>query len=154
MDSSDVHLPQNITLTGYVPLEILHEGQYTLVYRALRSEDHTSVIVKTSQPQVPLRFSDHLAFRNQFTIGRHLNHPGIIQLFSLEPCQQTYALIMEDFQGIALSEFLQSAVALLEGLKIALQLADILHYLSQQRVLHKDIKPANILIHPQTLQVK
>ncbi|NEN88754.1 MAG: AAA family ATPase, partial [Okeania sp. SIO3H1] len=39
-------------------------------------------------------------------------------------------------------------------LKIAIQLADILHKLYQNRVIHKDIKPANILIHPQTQQVK
>ncbi|WP_299403791.1 PAS domain S-box protein [Acaryochloris sp. IP29b_bin.148] len=148
------HQPHITPCSGYELLEILYEGEYTLVYRARRSEDRASVIVKTSQPQVPLRFPDHLAFRKQFTIGRHLNHPGIIQLFSLDPYQQTYALIMEDVQGIALSEFLQSTVALQDGLKIALQLADVLHYLGQQRILHKDIKPANILIHPQTLQIK
>ncbi|MGR3277695.1 AAA family ATPase [Acaryochloris marina NIES-2412] len=154
MEHSSVRLPHHIILQGYDPLEILHEGQNTLVYRALRIEDRTSVIIKTSAPHVALPYSDDLAFRNQFTIGHHLNHPGIIQLFSLEPCNHTYALVMEDVQGIPLSEFLQSSVSLKDGLSIALQLAEVLHYLGQQRILHKDIKPANILIHPQTLQVK
>jgi serine/threonine protein kinase len=39
-------------------------------------------------------------------------------------------------------------------LGIAMQLADILHELHQHRVIHKDIKPANILIHPESKQVK
>ncbi|MGD2183194.1 GAF domain-containing protein [Lusitaniella coriacea] len=39
-------------------------------------------------------------------------------------------------------------------LKIGIQLADILHGLYQNGVIHKDIKPANILIHPVTKQVK
>ncbi|WP_299405591.1 protein kinase, partial [Acaryochloris sp. IP29b_bin.148] len=154
MDPSAVCRFRNIAPTGYEPLEILHEGQHTLVYRALRSEDQTSVIIKTSAPQLTLRSSDHLVFHHQFTIGHPLDHPGIIQMWGLEPCNHSYALVMEDMQGVPLSAFLQSPVSLTDGLVIALQLADILHYLSQQRVLHKDIKPANILIHPQTLQVK
>ncbi|HLO48477.1 MAG TPA: AAA family ATPase, partial [Kamptonema sp.] len=43
---------------------------------------------------------------------------------------------------------------LAEFLNIALQLTDILHYLYQNCVIHKDIKPANILINPDTKQVK
>ncbi|WP_299402340.1 PAS domain S-box protein [Acaryochloris sp. IP29b_bin.148] len=154
MNHSNVRLPQKLIPKGYAPLELLHEGRYSLVYRALRSADQTTVIIKTTPPQVALRASDHLAFRNQFNIGHDLKHPGIIQVLGLEPCNHSYALIMEDVQGIALSQFLQAAVSLQDGLTIALQLADILQYLSQQQILHKDIKPANILIHPQTLQVK
>lgn len=39
-------------------------------------------------------------------------------------------------------------------LGIAVQLADIFHHLHQHRVIHKDIKPANLLIHPESKQVK
>ncbi|BDM81052.1 hypothetical protein AM10699_39190 [Acaryochloris marina MBIC10699] len=154
MDLSDMRLTPSARLSGYTPLEMLHEGQKTQVYRALRVTDQQPVVIKTTPPQVILRFSDHLAFRNQFTISQNLDHPGIITTYGLESYDQTYALVMEDIQGIPLSQFLQSSVSLKDGLNIALQLADVLHYLGQQRVLHKDIKPANILIHPQTLQVK
>ncbi|UJB70361.1 PAS domain S-box protein [Acaryochloris sp. 'Moss Beach'] len=149
-----MRLTPSARLSGYTPLEMLHEGQKTQVYRALRTIDQQSVVIKTTPPQVVLRFSDHLAFRNQFAISHNLDHPGIITTFGLESYDQTYALVMEDIQGIPLSQFLQVSVALKDGLRVALQLAEILHYLGQQRVLHKDIKPANILIHPQTLQVK
>ncbi|KAI9130701.1 PAS domain S-box protein [Acaryochloris sp. CCMEE 5410] len=149
-----MRLTPSARLSGYTPLEMLHEGQKTRVYRALRVIDQQPVVIKTTPPQVILSFSDHLAFRNQFTISHNLDHPGIITTYGLESYDQTYALVMEDIQGIPLSQFLQSSISLKVGLKIALQLADVLHYLGQQRVLHKDIKPANILIHPQTLQVK
>jgi hypothetical protein len=62
---------------------------------------------------------------------------------------------MEDFGGISLREYTKTnPLSLLEVLKIAQQLSTILHELHQNRVIHKDIKPANILIHPETKQVK
>ena len=56
---------------------------------------------------------------------------------------------------MALGKYLQQqSLTLTEVLAIALQIADILHDLIQHRVVHKDIKPANILIHPDSKQVK
>ncbi|MEO0685005.1 MAG: serine/threonine-protein kinase PknK, partial [Cyanobacteria bacterium J06649_11] len=48
----------------------------------------------------------------------------------------------------------QQPLKLSDTLAIAIQLADILKELHQHRVIHKDIKPANILIHPDSKQVK
>ena len=45
-------------------------------------------------------------------------------------------------------------LAIREFLAVAVQLAEIFHGLYLNRVIHKDIKPANILIHPETQQVK
>ncbi|HLO49560.1 MAG TPA: AAA family ATPase, partial [Kamptonema sp.] len=102
-------------------------------------------------------------FRNQYTIAKSLNFPRIIQPLSLEPYHNSYALIMEDFGGVSLSTYLQlgidasqpsKSLPSAEFLQIALQLTDTLHYLYQNRVIHKDIKPANILINPDTKQIK
>jgi hypothetical protein len=41
-------------------------------------------------------------FRNQYTIAKNLNFPGIIQTYSLESYRNGYALIVEDFGGISL----------------------------------------------------
>ncbi len=48
----------------------------------------------------------------------------------------------------------QHPLSLTEILDIAIQLAAILHELHQNRVIHKDIKPANILIHPDSKHIK
>ncbi|MEM9541549.1 MAG: AAA family ATPase, partial [Cyanobacteria bacterium P01_E01_bin.42] len=69
-----------------------------------------------------------------------------------------YALIMEDFGGISLDEARGngqfSSLTIPQFLQIAIQLAEILHHLHRNCVIHKDIKPANILIHPETQQIK
>uniref|UniRef100_UPI001CFD3436 ATP-binding protein n=1 Tax=Microseira wollei TaxID=467598 RepID=UPI001CFD3436 len=100
-------------------------------------------------------FHDLLQFRNQYTLAKNLDIPGIIRPYSLEPYRNSYALVMEDFGGVSLRDYVRNqSLSLAEVWEIALQVADILHNLHACRVIHKDIKPANILIHPETKQVK
>lgn len=50
-------------------------------------------LLKTPYPS----FSELVQFRNQYTIAKNLNYSGIVQTYSLEPFQNGYALVMEDF---------------------------------------------------------
>ena len=96
-----------------------------------------------------------MQFRNQYTIAKNLAIPGIVRPLSLEPWQNGYALILENFDGISLQRYARDrSLALPETLDVAIQLASILHDLCQHRVVHKDIKPANILIHPESKQIQ
>jgi len=63
---------------------------------------------------------------------------------------------MEDFGGISLKEWGvgESVESLIEFLQIAIALCNTLDLLYRERIIHKDIKPANILINPETKQVK
>ncbi|MDY7016302.1 MAG: serine/threonine-protein kinase, partial [Cyanobacteriota bacterium] len=141
-------------LPCYQLVEQLYDGSRTLVYRGISESDRQSVIIKILRNPYP-SFNELVGFRNQHAIARHLEHPTIVRPLTLERCGNGYALVMPDDGAIALSEYWQqSKRALSEFLNIALQLTEALQYLSQQRVIHKDIKPANILIHPQTRQVK
>jgi len=147
-----------ITLHGYHLTEKLYNGSKTIVYRGIRwldaLEEQQLVAIKLLQREYP-DFNELLQFRNQYTIAKNLDHPGIVRSYSLEPWKNSYALVMEDFGGISLREYVEErSLSLTEFLDIALQLADILNYLYHQHIIHKDIKPANILIHPETKQVK
>ncbi|MBF2026956.1 MAG: AAA family ATPase [Oscillatoriales cyanobacterium C42_A2020_001] len=141
-------------IAGYTIVEQLYLGSRTVVYRAVQANSQHPVVIKVLRRDYPT-FSELVQFRNQYTIAKNLNIPGIVQPLSLESVGGGYALVMEDWGGVALSKYTKQP--LLDGtqvLAIALQLADILHDLSQYRVVHKDLKPANILIHPETKQVK
>ena len=150
-------------ISGYSILEQVYCASKTLVYRGIREKDSVPVIIKILACEYP-NFSELLQFRNQYTITKNLNIPGIVHPFSLESYGNSYILVMEDFGGVSLNEyrinigyqcFLDSPISFLqEFLSIALQLVDILHDLYQSRIIHKDIKPANILINPATKQVK
>ncbi|MEH2235379.1 ATP-binding sensor histidine kinase [Nostoc sp.] len=143
-----------LTIAGYQIIEQLYSGSRTQVYRAVREGDRLPVVIKLLKQEYPT-FSELVQFRNQYAIAKNLDIPGIIKPYSLEAYNNGYALVMEDFGGISLREFTQGKTLTLEQfIPIALQLLDILHQLHQQRVIHKDIKPANILIHPHTKQIK
>ncbi|WP_373534944.1 AAA family ATPase [Microcoleus sp.] len=146
--------PTSIQIPNYQITKTVYAGSRTIVYRAVRTDDQLPVIIKLMKRQYPT-FSELVQFRNQYSIAKNLDIPGIVKPYSLEPYHNGYALVMEDFGGISLEQFTQKKTLTIEEfLHIALSLTDILHSIHQQRVIHKDIKPANILIHPDTKQVK
>ncbi|MDF5738471.1 MULTISPECIES: trifunctional serine/threonine-protein kinase/ATP-binding protein/sensor histidine kinase [unclassified Nostoc] len=143
-----------VTIPGYQVSEELYNGSRTLVYRAVREIDSLPVVIKLLKNPYP-SFSELVQFRNQYTIAKNLNSPLIIQTYSLEPYQNGYALVMQDFGGISLErEMGAKQHPLMEFLLLAISLCDTLDILIRDRIIHKDIKPANILIHPETKQVK
>ncbi|MBN3871486.1 ATP-binding sensor histidine kinase [Nostoc sp. JL33] len=144
-----------VTIPGYRISEELYNGSRTLVYRGYRETDSLRVVIKLLKNPYP-SFSELVQFRNQYTIAKNLNSPLIIQTYSLQAYQNGYALVMEDFGGISLKEWVtgESLRNLTEFLQIAIALCNTLDILYRDRIIHKDIKPANILINPETKQVK
>ncbi|MEH2408603.1 MAG: serine/threonine-protein kinase PknK [Nostoc sp.] len=146
------------SIPGYQVSEQLYNGSRTLVYRGYRETDHKPVVIKLLKNPYP-GFGELVQFRNQYTIAKNLNSPLIIATYSLEPCQNGYALVMEDFGGISLKDYFisvetRSIASLQEFLQIAIALCNTLDILYRERIIHKDIKPANILINPETKEVK
>ncbi len=146
--------PQLPEISGYIITEQLYLGSRILVYRGVRYNQQLFVAIKVLQRKYPT-FGELVQFRNQYAITKNLSIGGIIQPLSLETFGNGYALVMPDWGGISLDKYIQQqSLDLTEKLAIALQITDILHELHQHRIIHKDIKLANILIHPESKQVK
>ena len=143
-----------LTLAGYEERELAYAGSRTLVYRGVCTSDRQPVAIKVLRNPNP-SFQELVQFRNQYILARELEHPHIVQPLSLERYGNSYALIMPDSGAIALSEYWRSLKpSRQEFLSLAIQIADALHYLSRQRIIHKDIKPANIIIQPKTHHIE
>ncbi|MEH2224183.1 ATP-binding protein, partial [Nostoc sp.] len=146
-----------INIPGYRIYDLLYNGSRTVVYRGYRETDSLPVVIKLLKNPYP-SFSELLSFRNQYTITKNLNSPLIVQTYSLQAYQNGYALVMEDFGGISLNDWrvrgTQQSISIKEFLEIAIALCNTLDILYRERIIHKDIKPANILINPETKQVK
>ncbi|WP_228058714.1 ATP-binding protein [Nostoc sp. LEGE 06077] len=147
-----------LKILGYQLSEELYNGLRTLVYRGYREVDNKPVVIKLLKNPYP-SFSELVQFRNQYTIAKNLHTSGIIETYNLEPYQNGYVIVMEDFGGISLKDYFiskkpQFAGFLHEFLEIAIALCNILDKLYRYDIIHKDIKPSNILINPETKQVK
>ncbi|WP_017651913.1 ATP-binding sensor histidine kinase [Fortiea contorta] len=147
-----------VRISGYQISEELYNGSRAIVYRGYRETDSLPVVIKLLKNPYP-SFSELVQFRNQYTIAKNLDSSLIIATYSLEPYENGYLLVMEDFGGISLKEYFLAMetldlTSLQEFLKIAIALCNILDILYRDRILHKDIKPSNILINPETKQIK
>ncbi|BAY79409.1 two-component hybrid sensor and regulator (plasmid) [Nostoc linckia NIES-25] len=146
-----------LPLSGYRITEQIYSGSKTLVYRAIRKQDQKPVVIKLMRNEYPT-IHEIAQFRNQYTITKNLDLKGIVKPLSLENYRNAYALVMEDFSGISLKDWAKkkekNIVSLGEFFQIAIQIVSILEELHRDRIIHKDIKPANILIDPSTLEVK
>lgn len=149
-----------LSVPGYRLDHLLHSSSRTLVYRGVKEHDQQPVVVKLLKNPYPSAV-ELMQFRNQYIIAKALDSPGVVRFYNLSTEQTQFALIMEDFGGISLKEYincqaasLELAAKLMEFLHVAIAVADILHDIYQHRIIHKDIKPSNILINPETKQVK
>lgn len=147
-------------LPGYRITEQIYSGSKTLVYRCIKEQDQKSVIIKLMRNEYPT-FVEIAQFRNQYTITKNLDIPGIVKPYSLENYRNGYALVMEDFGGISLQDWRLgdkgkegNPVSLSEFFYIAIKVACALEQLHRDRIIHKDIKPANILINPTTGEIR
>ncbi|NEO51804.1 MAG: AAA family ATPase [Okeania sp. SIO3B5] len=142
-------------ILNYQIRQTIYDGTRTLVYQVVCTNDQLPAVIKLMKNEYPT-FSELVQFRNQYTIARNLNYSEIIKTYSLEPYHNSYILVMEDFGAISLKEWIQQKDRsyLEDFLEIAIALCNALHILYRERIIHKDIKPANILINPKTKQVK
>ncbi|MEA5509205.1 AAA family ATPase [Crocosphaera sp. UHCC 0190] len=139
---------------GYKIREKIYESSQSLIYRGYRKNDQLPVILKNlknSYPD-PTTLSQ---FKQEYEILNQLNLPGVIQTYGLEKYQNSAAIILEDFGGQSLNLLLrENSLNLEEFLGIAIKILEGLEGIHQANIIHKDINPSNIILHPKTHQVK
>ncbi|MGH1395852.1 MAG: AAA family ATPase [Trichormus sp.] len=143
-----------ITTLGYNLSEILTENQNFCIYRAFKDSAKPSVIIKTSKAEYPT-IKQLAELKSEYKILQSLNLTGIIRPIALESYQNNLAIVFDDFGGYPLKRIISTKTFdIATFLEIAIQLATTLAQLHQNNIIYQDIKPENILINPQTYQVK
>ncbi len=84
---------------------------------------------------------------NEIRIMRNIDHPNIIHLYEVYETENSVYLVMELYRGKSLSDFLERVPIVEEGLASTIMTGIIssLKYLKREKIMHRDLKPQNIL---------
>ena len=145
------------TIPGFRITALLESGSKSQVYSAVRLTDQSAFVLKfptLSHPPLNLLAQ----YRNQFQLTRGLDSNRFCVPLALETFASRFVLILPDDESLDLEKYIgrqpQGRLDIEEFFTIAIQICDSLAALQQAHIIHKDIKPANILIQPQTLRIR
>ena len=117
------------------------------IFRALDLSTGDTMAIKVPHPEMecdPLFFD---RFQREAKIGQKLTHPGVVKILPDEDHSRVY-MAMEWIEGRPLREILdqEKKLPVERAVKIALGMCDALGYIHDHGVVHRDLKPDNVMI--------
>ncbi|MFN4258143.1 MAG: serine/threonine-protein kinase [Gemmataceae bacterium] len=139
------------TLGNYDLLEIIGEGSMGIVYKARHWQTQEIFAVKVMPAHIAKNPVLLRRFEQEFHVASKLDHPNVVRVLDYSGQGKTPYLVMEYVQGQSLGDKIQreGPIPEDEALRIIIQAAHGLHRAHRQGLLHRDIKPDNILITPE-----
>ncbi|WP_375773614.1 AAA family ATPase [Archangium gephyra] len=132
-------------LPGYALRGLFQTTNNNLLFHAVRETDQVPVILKTPRTHHPGP-RERARYQREYTLLQRLRGTaGVLTVHGLEVHTERPVLVLEDVGGKALSEQVGQPFEPSRFLSIAIPLAATLAEVHRRGVIHKDIKPANLL---------
>jgi predicted ATPase/signal transduction histidine kinase/CheY-like chemotaxis protein/HPt (histidine-containing phosphotransfer) domain-containing protein len=134
------------SVPGYRVTEEIHHGPLTVVFRGVRESDQAPVVLKTVRAETPTpeQFS---RWSHEHEVLRRLDGPGIPRAYELLVAHDRPVLVMEDLGGRSLREHAAGRrIVASEFLALAPRIVAALADVHGGGVIHKDLKPANLVV--------
>jgi serine/threonine protein phosphatase PrpC len=129
--------------------ELLSSGRYSALFRAVDRRNGNPVAIKFPHPRVASERQYHDAFVREAWIGGRVKSPWVAEILEQTRERQTRLYsVMPYYHGVTLETRLKRnpRIGLEPGIDIALKLCKAVHALHRQQIVHRDIKPDNILL--------
>src|SRR6266540_5006027 len=142
---------QDKLLSGrYLIVEPLGRGGMAAVYRGTDRVLGRTVAIKVLNPELAedQRFVER--FRHEARAAAALNHPGVVGVFDTGSDGDQHYIVMEHLEGRTLAEVLRDERLLPpeRALSIAAEVAEALEAAHRAGLVHRDVKPSNVMIMP------
>jgi len=135
------------TLGHYRILELLGEGGMGKVYRAEDTNLVRQVALKVLPDQVAANRETLARFQQEARTLAAVDHPNVVTIYSVEESAGIYFITMQLVEGRRLSEMIpRDGMAASQFLDIVAPLAEGLAAAHERGVIHRDLKPGNIMV--------
>ena len=147
---------RTLSLVGYLINDLLHASFNTQVVGAKDASTGADVALKMPRGKEPL---PHVLerLRHEHVLLNGLDVPGVIHVIGLEPCAQGVMLVMDRWGASSLAQALQESKGPLPvgaALRLAAAMATALGEVHRRGIIHRDIKPQNVLVNAERTEVK
>lgn len=137
------------TLNGrYDIREVVGVGGMAIVYKAYDKTDERVVAIKVLKEEFLANEEFRRRFKNESNAIAILSHPNIVKVFDFYFSDRLQYIVMEFIEGITLKEYIeqQRVVSWKETLHFITQILRALQHAHDKGVVHRDIKPQNIMV--------
>jgi serine/threonine protein kinase len=138
-----------VFIRGYRRLRQVASGTRAEIYLAEREQTRTLVALKVVRDQEDgqaEKTDSFLRFLQEYEIAQRIRHPGIVKLFDLGVSDEHAWLVMEYFPRGDLRRRMKSPIAPRWAVSIAAAIARALDALHAEGVIHRDLKPGNVML--------
>lgn len=117
------------------------------IFRATDLRDGRQVAIKIPHPEVEGDAALYDRFQREAEIGKSLDHPGVMKVFSDDNRSRVY-MVMEWVDGRLLRKILdeQRKVPPERAVHLTLRILEALEYIHSKGVVHRDLKPENVMV--------
>lgn len=144
MADSQMRLP---AIGRFKVLEELGSGSQGVIYKAEQLGTKRIVALKIIREGAFASAVERRRFENEIQLASQLKHPNIVAIFE---CGQDHGrdyFAMEYVEGVPLDAYLSSrTLAVDETIRLLLQVCDGVNYAHQHGVIHRDLKPTNVIV--------
>ncbi|WP_141333706.1 Stk1 family PASTA domain-containing Ser/Thr kinase [Paenibacillus sp. tmac-D7] len=132
----------------YEILERVGGGGMAIVYKGLDILLHRHVAVKVLRQQYVHDEEFIQRFRREAQAAASLSHPNVVSIYDVGQEEDVHYIVMEYIEGTTLNDLIKTRAPLQveEAVHIAGQICDALDHAHHNQIIHRDIKPHNILI--------